>query len=156
VHVKLHRASGYPVDEAPLRHRSSRTRQQVRRHSGATLRELENALSRITLAVAGSMRRGGPVMLTASHLGPDFSSTADEQSLDHSPVAPEIAPRTGDLEEATRCLQRALIRRALAEHQGNWAAAARSLGMHRSNLHHLATTLGLKEREQRARGHYGN
>jgi hypothetical protein len=27
---------------------------------------------------------------------------------------------------------------------GNWAAAARSLGLHRSNLHHLAARLGLR------------
>jgi anaerobic nitric oxide reductase transcription regulator len=26
---------------------------------------------------------------------------------------------------------------------GNWSAAARALGMHRSNLHHLARRLGL-------------
>jgi anaerobic nitric oxide reductase transcription regulator len=29
-------------------------------------------------------------------------------------------------------------------HAGNWAAAARELGLHRSNLHHLAQRLGLR------------
>ena len=38
----------------------------------------------------------------------------------------------------------ALIQRALSDHHGNWSAAARSLGMHRSNFHHLAVRLGLK------------
>jgi anaerobic nitric oxide reductase transcription regulator len=30
-------------------------------------------------------------------------------------------------------------------HHGNWAAAARALGMHRSNLHHRAAKLGLRQ-----------
>jgi anaerobic nitric oxide reductase transcription regulator len=49
-----------------------------------------------------------------------------------------------DLKEATREFQRSLIERALSEHKGRWAAAARSLNMHRSNFHHLAVRLGLK------------
>jgi len=78
---------------------------------------------------------------------PDFASTAPEQSLDSSSVAGEPVLAAQDLKEATRDFQRVLIRRALAEHQGNWARAARSLGMHRSNFHHLAARLGLKRRE---------
>jgi anaerobic nitric oxide reductase transcription regulator len=30
-------------------------------------------------------------------------------------------------------------------YKGNWAAAARDLGMHRSNLHNLADRLGLRQ-----------
>ena len=40
--------------------------------------------------------------------------------------------------------QRELVRETLAAHDGNWAAAARALGLHRSNLHHLARRLGLR------------
>jgi anaerobic nitric oxide reductase transcription regulator len=42
--------------------------------------------------------------------------------------------------------ERHVIADAIARHGGNCAAAARTLGMHRSNLHHLATRLGLRER----------
>jgi len=108
------------------------------------VRELENVLSRITLMTSGSARRGAPVVLTASHLGPELSPGADAQAVDDVAVAHELVPPAGDLKEATRDFQRALIRRTLADHQGNWAAAARSLGMHRSNFHHLAERLGLK------------
>jgi transcriptional regulator with GAF, ATPase, and Fis domain len=40
--------------------------------------------------------------------------------------------------------EREVILRAVERHGGNWAAAARELGMHRSNLHHLARRLGIK------------
>jgi anaerobic nitric oxide reductase transcription regulator len=60
-----------------------------------------------------------------------------------------VSPQPGrpiDLRTATQGFQRWLIRRALEASGNNWAAAARSLGMHRSNFHHLADRLGLKER----------
>ncbi len=40
--------------------------------------------------------------------------------------------------------QRQAIAEAVSHHGGNWAAAARALGMHRSNLHHLARRLGIR------------
>ena len=40
--------------------------------------------------------------------------------------------------------QREAIRQALAQHQNNWAAAARQLGLDASNLHKLARRVGLK------------
>ena len=49
------------------------------------------------------------------------------------------------LKDALKETKRALIRRALDESGGNWAAAARSLGMARSNLHHMADRLGLRK-----------
>jgi anaerobic nitric oxide reductase transcription regulator len=39
--------------------------------------------------------------------------------------------------------QRRLIRESLERHGGKWAAVARELGLHRSNLHTLAKRLGL-------------
>ena len=47
---------------------------------------------------------------------------------------------------ASATYERRLIREALVRNGGNWAAAARELGLHRSNLHHLAARLGLRER----------
>jgi anaerobic nitric oxide reductase transcription regulator len=40
--------------------------------------------------------------------------------------------------------QRQAIQQALAQHQDNWAAAARQLGLDASNLHKLARRLGVK------------
>ena len=37
-----------------------------------------------------------------------------------------------------------MVRHAVENNGGNWAAAARALGMARSNLHHMATRLGLR------------
>ena len=51
----------------------------------------------------------------------------------------------GSLHQAVQACQRQHIHAALAQHQGNWAQAARSLGLDASNLHKLAKRLGLKE-----------
>jgi anaerobic nitric oxide reductase transcription regulator len=45
-----------------------------------------------------------------------------------------------------RDYQRRVVGEAVERNRGNWAAAARELGMHRSNLHHLARRLGLAKR----------
>ena len=45
--------------------------------------------------------------------------------------------------------QRELIRRALAGSGNSWARAARTLGMDRGNLHHLAGRLGMTPRKRR-------
>ncbi len=50
----------------------------------------------------------------------------------------------GPLQERVDVFRRAEIQASVERHAGNWAAAARELGMHRSNLHHLARRLGLK------------
>jgi len=108
------------------------------------VRELENVLSRITLKAAARVARGEPVILTRSHLGADFALTtaAPAATSAEERQVVELLPR--DLKEATKEFQRSLIERALAVHDGNWAGAARSLGMHRSNFHHLAVRLGMK------------
>jgi anaerobic nitric oxide reductase transcription regulator len=48
------------------------------------------------------------------------------------------------LRETIENFQRQEILRAVEIHSGNWSAAARSLGTHRSNLHNLAKRLGIK------------
>ena len=106
------------------------------------VRELENVLSRVTLKASSNVIRGDPVIIMKSILGPDFTSGESCRQAAHSP--PTQAPSMTNLKEATREFQRSLILRMLAEHKGNWSATARSMGMHRSNLHHLAVRLGLK------------
>ena len=108
------------------------------------VRELENVLSRAALKAAAGTPRGNPVMVTAPHLGLDFAAVSEDDAEGLSGRGAEAVSASLGLREATRDFQRAMIQRALAENDGNWAGAARALGMHRSNLHHLATRLGLK------------
>jgi len=44
------------------------------------------------------------------------------------------------------------IQQALEEHRGNWAAAARELDMNRSDLHNLATRLGIRHKKSADHG----
>jgi anaerobic nitric oxide reductase transcription regulator len=64
-------------------------------------------------------------------------------------AATALLPATGErptsLADAVEDFKRALIRRTLGEAGGSWAEAARLLGMHRSNLHHMATRLGIRD-----------
>jgi anaerobic nitric oxide reductase transcription regulator len=60
-------------------------------------------------------------------------------------VEPPLEPRT--LDELLLEHERAAIVAAVARQRGNWAAAARELGLHRSNLHRRAVRLGLKNPE---------
>ncbi len=106
------------------------------------VRELENLLSRVTLKAAATVSPGDPVLVRRAHLGPDFAEASPPASGALAP--PAVASTPESLKQATRAFQRALITRALAEHGDNWSAAARALGMHRSNFHHLAVRLGLK------------
>ena len=60
-----------------------------------------------------------------------------------APPAPAaLAPTT--LRDALDACQRQSIASALAQHEGNWARAARQLDIDASNLHKLARRLGLK------------
>jgi anaerobic nitric oxide reductase transcription regulator len=107
------------------------------------VRELENVLSRVALRAAAGVPRGQPIVLTAAHLGPEFGAPAAAPAAEPLTV-PEAARPGTTLREAVESYERALIERAVREHGGNWAAAARSLGLHRSNLHRMAQRLGLR------------
>ncbi|MGP6218493.1 helix-turn-helix domain-containing protein, partial [Pseudomonas paraeruginosa] len=61
---------------------------------------------------------------------------------DRPQTAPAPAGQT--LREATDAYQRRLIQDCLAHHQGNWASAARELGLDRANLARLARRLQLR------------
>jgi len=79
-------------------------------------------------------------------LGPVRISTQDTNVQLSSPdLVPMIAKKL-NLQEAVQKFKKQLIQRALTKNDGNWAATAKELGMHRSNLHHLAARLGLREK----------
>lgn len=107
------------------------------------VRELENVLSRVVLKAAASVPRGEVVVLQRAHFGTEVDVAPDVVSVDAEVQAAIPQPRP--LREATLDFQRAMIRRALRVHNGSWPATARALGMHRSNLHHLASRLELRD-----------
>jgi anaerobic nitric oxide reductase transcription regulator len=159
-----HRLSMYPLHVPPLRERivdipvlaghfldQARVRLGLRRLSmtPATLRalsgypwpgnvrELEHVMLRA--ALRASARQGEAVVLEAGDL--DIDPKAARPAEPARADAPESAlSLAGAVDE----FQRKFIRSALAEARGNWAEAARSLGVDRGNLHRLARRLGLK------------
>jgi anaerobic nitric oxide reductase transcription regulator len=107
------------------------------------VRELENVISRAVLQAAGRVERGAAVVVDTPQLTKSLDAAVDAAAAPTARSHPhEVSTRS--LREATVDFQRTAIRQAVAAHDGNWAAAARSLGMGRSNLHHLAKRLGLR------------
>ncbi len=108
------------------------------------VRELEHAIGRGAIrARVARAADGGVLTLTAADLGlTDAEETAPPPTTTPSPAAspPDDLP----LRDAVEDLQRRMIRDHLARHDGNWAKAARSLGLDRSNLFRLAGRLGLR------------
>jgi len=107
------------------------------------VRELENVLSRSLLRSASESGPDKPILLSPVHLGRDFRprDAAAEPAADADAASDEPV----SFRDAVDQYQRQLIERAVARAHGNWSAAARALGLHRSNLHHLSKRLGLRE-----------
>lgn len=111
------------------------------------VRELDHALGRAVLRASAGVSRGAPILIGRQHLGSDESAGLPKRSSE-APQAPSdaalLASLSGmTLREALEETKRALVLRAVEANGGNWAAAARSLGMARSNLHNMAARLGL-------------
>ena len=103
------------------------------------VRELENVVNRAVLRAAHGRDRDQPLTIGAEHL--DLGAPG---ALPTAPLAPLLEERALPLREQLEEFQRRAILAAVERHGGRWAAAARELGLHRSNLHHLARRLGLK------------
>jgi anaerobic nitric oxide reductase transcription regulator len=109
------------------------------------IRELDNVVGRGVLRASKNSRHSELIVVDIEHLDVDL---AERQ------VAAEIAPRLlstapnslGFKERCDSC-KREQIEWCLKNNDGNWAGAARDLGMHRSNLHRLASRLNLIERD---------
>ena len=104
------------------------------------VRELEHLIGRAALkARSGAQGSSAVVSIGPEHLDlPTSRPTPGAIS-----AVPEEVLAEGDLRGAVERYQTTLIRAALDRNQGNWAAAARSLGLDRGNLHRLAARLGL-------------
>jgi transcriptional regulator with GAF, ATPase, and Fis domain len=93
-------------------------------HWPGNIRELQHLIERATLLCTGDRIR-------AEHLG-DLATTT-------------VVPSRQSLHARMNVEKRRRVESALAQSGGNQAAAARSLGMSRSNLGRLMKSLGLKE-----------
>jgi anaerobic nitric oxide reductase transcription regulator len=104
------------------------------------VRELENVISRAILRAA-ARARGSRVLVGVGDLDPTGPGPAMP-----GPAAAEQdeGEAAASLRASTEAHQRGRIRAAVERHGGNWAAAARELGLARANLHRLARRLGLK------------
>lgn len=113
-------------------------------HWPGNVRELENAVQRAVLRASEGTTRGDRVVVSARHFSDQPRATRDEAAG----LPPKTEPSGGaldrPLQDQVDDFRRRAIRAAVEVHDGNWAAAARALGMHRSNLHHLAQRLGLR------------
>jgi anaerobic nitric oxide reductase transcription regulator len=102
------------------------------------VRELENVVSRAVLRASFGRMSDELITVGVGHLDIPSSRSAS-QSL----PSPPANDRYPSLREQTSEFQRRVIRESLERHGGVWAAVARELGVHRSNLHTLARRLGL-------------
>jgi anaerobic nitric oxide reductase transcription regulator len=105
------------------------------------VRELENVISRGVLRAArGGAERARVVLVGIEHL--DIGAAG--ASFVDLPEIPQAESAQLSLAERVDAFRRRSILDSVARHGGNWAAAARELGLHRSNLHQLAVRLGLR------------
>lgn len=102
------------------------------------VRELDNVLGRALLRAVRDSGQRGRVEIGAEHLRLDLPV------VPASGVRPSLPVIGGPLAEQVDEFRRRRITEVVTAHGGNWAAAARSLGLHRANLHALAKRLGLK------------
>lgn len=127
----------------PVRLSEAARRRLVEESWPGNVRELENVIARAVLRAAQHLGPGEPVVLEPAHLGSEFEASPMPPVVQEPERA--VSGSAATLREAVDAYQRQLILRAVHEQGGNWAAAARALGMHRANLHHLAQRLGLRE-----------
>ena len=108
------------------------------------VRELENVIARAILRASAEHSAKDLVVVSPHHFGGERFSP--ENSIERgTPVGIGDSPVVKPLRAAVDDLQRDLIRAALKNSGDNWAAAARALGVNRSNLHKLAIRLGIKD-----------
>ncbi|HOX24290.1 MAG TPA: nitric oxide reductase transcriptional regulator NorR [Candidatus Krumholzibacteria bacterium] len=163
----FHRLSVFPVHVPPLRERredipllAAHFAEAARRRLGVphvriaeaahaalraadwpgNVRELENVVSRGVLRAARERR--DPVLVEIGHL--DLGPGASPVPLAETAASRAAAAPALSLAARVEGFKRAQIQEALDRHRGSWAAAARELGLHRSNLHSLAKRLGLR------------
>ncbi len=164
-----HRLSVYPVKVPPLRDRdndslllagyfleknqkrfgvqglrlSLEAKQLIRQYRWpGNVRELEHVLSRAALkAINEQGRDTRSVLISQKHLGLSPDELIEEGEIIEP--KPAVYREQVSLKDATERFQKELITDRLEKNHGNIAAAARELGVNRSNLYRLLKRLGL-------------
>ncbi len=105
------------------------------------VRELQHTILRAALRASGGRRRE-LVVIDEPHLG--LGAAARAPASRSAPAPSEVAAGAPELSlhEAIDHLKHERIARALEATGGNWAEAARALGLDRGNFHRLARRLG--------------
>src|SRR5690606_8268366 len=94
------------------------------------VRELDHVLGRAVLRAGAKVKRGAPILMGHEHFELSPSSSAPAPRPGGAGVEPLSVPLGSmSLAEAVDETKRLWILRAVEENGGNWAAAARSLGM---------------------------
>ncbi len=107
-------------------------------------RELDHLLGRALLR-ASANSKGGMIVVGCEHLRMVGAAEDVPCSPEAIPEGPAAITVDLPLKDAVEEFKRGRIQRAIASHAGNQAAAARALGLHRSNLHSLMLRLGLRD-----------
>jgi len=163
-----HRLAAYPIHVPALRDRSQdvpiladHLLSQIRRRIGCgvpvldadglallqaytwpgNVRELDNVLARALLRAAAEQPNARQLNVSRRHLVLDALAASRSTPPQHVSSTPSD---TRPLSERIDDFQRHAIEAAVRQNDGNWSAAARSLGLHRANLHSLAKRLGMK------------
>lgn len=105
------------------------------------VREVKNVLSRAVLRASFGLAPNQPVTVGTEHL--DIHAAVSPMPS-RPQTAASVPAKILSLRDQLDEFQRRVIRESLERHGGKWAAVARELGLHRSNLHTLATRLGLR------------
>lgn len=172
----FHRLNVYPLQVPPLRERKEdiallaglfAERSKVKLGLGAVriaeesltllqryawpgnVRELENIISRSILKASSGASQQDRVTVSPVHLAGDLGTLLYTSPTVISPThSPGNQIDKGSFRQNMKNYQVTLINAALTENNGNWAAAARDLDMNRSNLHNLATRLGIRKKRE--------
>jgi anaerobic nitric oxide reductase transcription regulator len=164
-----HRLATYPIAVPPLRNRAEdlpiladHLLNQHRRRLGCgvpvldaeslellqhyawpgNVRELDNVLARAVLRAMAQQPGVDQLRIARRHLTLEIAEASSRTGAAQS--ATNVPPDNRTLGEQVDDFQRRAIAAAVDQHKGNWAAAARSLGLHRANLHTLGKRLGMK------------
>jgi len=106
------------------------------------VRELDHVIARAALRAQMRTPPGQVIKIDAIELdptAPPASSSSDARDA----LPRKIARGQVTLRDAIEELKHDAVTQTLEETGGNWAEAARRLGMDRSNLHHMARRLGM-------------
>jgi anaerobic nitric oxide reductase transcription regulator len=108
------------------------------------VRELDHVLARAVLRAQMRTPRGEPIKVDVGELDPTSAPASPPAEVAREALATRVARGQVSLRDAVEELKRDAVARTLEETAGNWAEAARRLGMDRSNLHHMAHRLRVR------------